>query len=89
MSKTTVKLTKKELDLVTTIQTQKQEILKVYQANLGHLNQNEAIVIQLIMDRVDITDTPSKIDIEGESLVFDFVEVEEPKKKVKKLNREE
>lgn len=87
MSKTTVKLTKTELDLVTAIQTKKQELLKLYQSNLDNLNQNEAIVIQLIMDRADIVEAPSKIDIEGESLVFEFSETsqEEPKKKTKTL----
>lgn len=63
-----IKLTVKQLEILTSIQKQKEEVAK----SLSTLNQYEGLVLSLVMEQSKITEQPSSVKIEGEFLVFDF-----------------
>lgn len=63
-----VKLTAKQLEILTSVQKQKEEVTK----SLSTLNQYESLVLSLVMEQSKITEQPSSVKIEGDSLIFDF-----------------
>jgi hypothetical protein len=72
MSKKTVKLSPKELEVLSSLEKQKQDLATNYQNQINIINTNESIVLQLIMEKAKITEQPSSINIEKNSLVFEF-----------------
>jgi len=68
-----VKLTAKQLEILTSIQKQKQELHK----NLATLNEYENIVVSLVMESGSITGPSESVTIEEEYLVFSMPESKE------------
>lgn len=68
-----VKLTAKQLELMTDIQKRKEELT----TGLTILNQQENIVVLLVMEQSKVTQAVESVKIEGDSLIF---ELAEPKK---------
>jgi hypothetical protein len=87
MSKKTVKLTPAELEVITSLQKQKQDLDAAYRTALGHVNQNEAIVIKLVKERAKINEEATSILIEESNLVFEFAKPEKPAKEVKEVTK--
>jgi hypothetical protein len=79
MSKKIVKLTAKELEVLTSLEKQKQDLTAAYQGQVNTLNQSENIVLQLIMEKAKIAEQPTSINIEENTLVFEFAK--KPKEK--------
>jgi hypothetical protein len=54
MSKKTVKLSPKELEVLSSLEKQKQDLATNYQNQINIINTNESIVLQLIMEKAKI-----------------------------------
>lgn len=65
-----VKLSPKKLEVITTIQTQKNQL----NAEMQRLNEKESIVVSMVMEDNNIVLPVKSVKIEGDSLVFDLVE---------------
>ncbi len=74
-----IKLTEKQLELLNNIQKQKQEMQRIFQEVVNR----EATALELIYDMNGLTETPTKVELEGENLVLTLPE----KEKVKKLSQ--